>query len=77
VQKAARMRGGSFPALRRMGPDCGLADLDTELEQFAVDARCTPEGLPELIRRIATLGLALAARCARRPGIFQPCVWAA
>jgi hypothetical protein len=44
VQKAALSRGGAR-ARRQIPPDRRLADIDAELEQFAVDARCAPEGV--------------------------------
>jgi hypothetical protein len=37
--------------LQQISPDCGLADLDAELEQFAVDAGAPQSGLARLIRR--------------------------
>jgi hypothetical protein len=42
VQKAPPSRGGTFMAPRKVSPDSALANLDAELEQFAVDARCSP-----------------------------------
>ena len=30
---------------RQIFPDRGLADIDTELEQFATDVRCAPESV--------------------------------
>ena len=39
--------------MRQIPPDRGLADINAELEQFAMDARRAPErGLAELIHRI-------------------------
>jgi len=43
VQKATPARGGDSGPPRQISPDRGLADLDAELEQFAVDAGRTPE----------------------------------
>ena len=42
-QKAAPSRGGSLRAPRQIPSNGGLTDLDAELEQFAVDARCAPK----------------------------------
>jgi hypothetical protein len=46
-QKAAPSRGGSFRAPRQIPSNGGLTNLDDELEQFAVDARCLPEWVVE------------------------------
>ena len=43
AQKAPPGRGGDLGAPGHPPPDRGLADLDAELEQFPVDARCTPQ----------------------------------
>ncbi|TPV99489.1 MAG: hypothetical protein USCAAHI_01074 [Beijerinckiaceae bacterium] len=43
VQKATPGWGGDFGPPRQVSPDRGLADLDAELEQFAVDAGGAPE----------------------------------
>ena len=43
TQKAPPGRGGDLGAPRHPPPDRGLADVDAELEQFPVDARCTPQ----------------------------------
>jgi hypothetical protein len=43
VQKAAPSRGGGPGASRQIPPDRGLADINAELEQFAMDARRAPE----------------------------------
>jgi len=43
VQKAAPGRGGDFGPPPQVSPNRGLADLDAELEQFAVDAGGAPE----------------------------------
>jgi len=43
VQKATPGRGGYFGPSRQVSSDRGLADLDAELEQFAVDAGRAPE----------------------------------
>jgi hypothetical protein len=43
VQKAAPSRGRGLGVPRQIPPDCGLTDIDAEVEQFAVDARCPPE----------------------------------
>jgi hypothetical protein len=42
-QEAAPSRGGSLRAPREVPADSSLADVDAELEQFAVDARRAPE----------------------------------
>ena len=42
-QEAALSRGGSVTAPREVPADSSLADVDAELEQFAVDARRAPE----------------------------------
>jgi hypothetical protein len=42
VQKATPSRGRGLGAPRQIPPDCGLADIHAELEQFAVDARRAP-----------------------------------
>ena len=41
-QEAAPSRGGSLRAPREVPADSSLAQLDAELEQFAVDARPAP-----------------------------------
>ena len=46
-QKAVPSRGGSVRAPRQISSNGGLTDLDAELEQFAVDARCAPERVVE------------------------------
>jgi hypothetical protein len=43
VQKATPGGGGDFGPPRQISPDRGLAGLDAELEQFAMDARGAPE----------------------------------
>ena len=45
VQKAAPRRGGDFGPPRQVSADRGLADLDAELEQFAMNAGDAPEGI--------------------------------
>ena len=42
-QEAAPSRGGSLRAPREVPADSSLADVDAELEQFAVDARRASE----------------------------------
>jgi hypothetical protein len=42
------VRGGDFGPPRQVSPDRGLADLDAELEQFAVDAGAPQSGLARL-----------------------------
>ena len=42
-QEAAPSRGGSLRALKEVPADSRVAQLDAELEQFAVDARRAPE----------------------------------
>ena len=58
VQEALPGRGGDFRSPRQVSPDCGLADVDAELEQFAVDAGRAPERVGEahLADQIADLG---------------------
>ena len=58
VQEASPGRGGDFRSPRQVSPDCGLADFDAELEQFAVDAGRAPERVGEahLADQIADLG---------------------
>jgi hypothetical protein len=46
-QKAAPSRGGSFRAPRQIPCNGGLTNLDAELEQFAVEARCAPDRVVE------------------------------
>jgi hypothetical protein len=46
-QKAAPSRGGSLRAPGQIPPNGGLTNLDTELQEFAVDARCAPERVVE------------------------------
>jgi hypothetical protein len=41
--KTAPSRGGSLRAPRQIPSNGGLTDLDAELEQFSMDARCAPE----------------------------------
>ena len=43
AQKAPPGRGGDLGPPRHPPPNCGLADLDAELEQFPVNARRTPQ----------------------------------
>ncbi len=45
VQEATPGRGGDFGPPRQVSPDRGLADLDAELEQFAMNAGGAPEGI--------------------------------
>ena len=47
VQKASPSRGGVFGPPPQVSPNGGLADLDAELEQFAVDAGRAPERIGE------------------------------
>src|SRR5262245_44756958 len=43
AQEGPPGRGGDLGTPRHPAPNCGLADLDAELEQFPVDARRTPQ----------------------------------
>src|SRR5438445_11248099 len=43
VQEATPGRGGDFGPPRQVSPDRGLADLDAEFEQLAVDAGRAPK----------------------------------
>ena len=43
VQERAPGRGGGLGPPRQVSADRGLADLDAELEQLAMDAGCTPK----------------------------------
>ena len=43
VQKGPPGRGGDLGTPRHPPPNCGLADLDAELEQFPVDAGRPPQ----------------------------------
>src|ERR1035441_10658007 len=43
VQEATQCRGGDFGPPRQVPPDRGLADLDAELEQFAMNVWGAPE----------------------------------
>jgi hypothetical protein len=53
--KSYAKSGGRFGAPRQMSADCGLADLSTELGEFA-GMRATPQsGLVKLARRIGRL----------------------
>ena len=45
-------QGQDLGTPRHPPPNCGLADLDAELEQFPVDAGCPHNGLALLMRRI-------------------------
>ena len=45
AKEAAPGRGGDLGSPRHVSSDGGLADPDTELEQFAVDPGRTPEGI--------------------------------
>ena len=58
VQEATPGRGGDFGSPRHVSADRGLADLDAELEQFAVDAGRAPErvGQAHLADQITDLG---------------------
>ena len=47
TEAAAAGRGGDFGSPRHVSPDGGLADVNPELEQFAVDAGRTPERVGE------------------------------
>jgi hypothetical protein len=49
--------GGGFGTRRHVSPDHGLADFNTELERFTVDARCAPERISEAhLDQIANFG---------------------
>src|SRR5712671_5409236 len=52
VQDTTPGQGGDLGPPRHVSSDGGLADLDAELEQFAVDAGAPQSGLASLIRRI-------------------------
>jgi hypothetical protein len=52
AQEAVPGWGGDLGPPRHVSADGGLAHHDTELEQFAMNARRTPEGVAMLIRRI-------------------------
>jgi hypothetical protein len=59
VRRMLRQVGGDLGALRHPPPDRGLADGDAELEQFPMDARCTPQPIgvthaPDQITRFWT-----------------------
>ena len=58
VQKATPGGGGDFGPPRQVSPDRGLADLDAELEQFAMDAGGAPQrvGQAHPADQIADLG---------------------
>src|SRR6267143_3551148 len=43
AQKGPPGRGGDLGTPRHPPPNCGLADLDAELEQFPVDAGRSPQ----------------------------------
>jgi len=51
-QKGAPSRGGGSRAARQISAHRGLAHVDAELEQFAVDMRRAQSGLSRPIRRI-------------------------
>ena len=53
VQEATPGRGGDFGPPRQVSPDRGLADLDAELEQFAMNAGAPQRRLATLIWRIS------------------------
>jgi len=65
AKKAAPGRGGDLGSPRHVSSDGGLADRDTELEQFAVDPGRTPEGIGDAhpADQITGLGVQLG-----RPG---------
>ena len=52
AQKAPPGRGGDLGTPRHPPPNCGLADLDAELEQFPVDAGRPPQRVGFVMRRI-------------------------
>ena len=43
--------GGSFGTPRQLSPNCDVANLDAELEQFATDPTCAQSGLAEFVWR--------------------------
>jgi hypothetical protein len=43
VEEAPPSRGGVFRPPSQVSANCGLADLDAKLEQFAMDAGRAPE----------------------------------
>ena len=53
VQEVAPSWGGDLGSPRHVSPNGGLADLNTEHEQFAVNARRPQMGLAMLIWRIS------------------------
>jgi hypothetical protein len=58
-----RLVGEGARARRQIPPEGGLADIDAELEQFAVDARCAPEGVgsPHLVDEVMDFGIHLGS----------------
>jgi len=68
VQEATPSRGGDFRSPRQVSPDGGLADLDAELEQVAVDAGRAPQsGVARLIWRIRSrISVLVLSRPGRR-----------
>jgi hypothetical protein len=68
VQKAAPSRAGRLGAPRRIPSDCGLADIDAELEQFAMDARCAPQriGRADPADQVTDFGIRLGSTGAAR-----------
>jgi len=50
AEKGPPSLGGWSSALNHVFRNGGLADLDAELEQFTMDARCAPEGIGQAHR---------------------------
>jgi hypothetical protein len=46
-KKLRQVGEGAFGRRRQIPSNGGLTDLDAEVEQFAVDARCAPERVVE------------------------------
>jgi hypothetical protein len=63
VQKAAPSRGGGLRASRQIPSDRGLADINAELEQFAMDTRRAPErvGRAHPADQVADFGIRLGS----------------
>ena len=62
AQEAAPGRGGDLGSPRHVSPDGGLADFNTEHEQFAVNARPPQIGLAMLIWLISCRNSVLVFR---------------
>ena len=66
VQERAPGRGGDLGPPRQVSADRGLADLDAELEQLAVDAGSAPQRV--CLAHLADQVTDLAVRCRAVPG---------